>query len=148
VNAIATAPTGTDPATNANGLGSANAGTYVANANVQGTLGPVFGYGATFSVQSLAAAGSPVQRYTSVVPSVDVTMSLPASWGIALEVYRQSNGEGPSTPAHTWFDAAIAKGVGKAQFDVSYGTSNAVAPAPGAPTVRRHYIGFGMSYGF
>src|SRR6202022_321255 len=131
-----------------NGLGSANAGTYVANANVQGTLGPVFGYGATFSVQSLAAAGPPLQGSTSIVPSVDVTMSLPASWGIALEVYRQTNGEGPSTPAHTWFDAAISKGIGKAQFDASYGTSNAIAPAPGAPTIRRHYVGIGVSYGF
>ena len=149
VNAIATAPTGTDPAPNPNGLGSANAGAYVANANVQGTLGPVFGYGATFSVQSLAAPGpTSVQRYTSIVPSLDVTMSLPASWGLAVEVYRQTNGEGPATPAHTWFDAAVSKGFGKAQFDASYGTSNAITPSPGAPTIRRHYVGFGVSYGF
>jgi hypothetical protein len=149
VNVIATAPTGTDPAANPNGLGSSNAGTYVANANIQGSLGKIFGYGATFSVQSLAAPGAmSVQRYTSIVPSADVTVSLPASWGLAIEVFRQTNGEGPATPAHTWFDVALAKGIGKAQFDASYGTSNAVVPAPGAPSIRRHYAGFGVSYGF
>jgi hypothetical protein len=149
VNVIATAPTGTDPAVNPNGLGSSNAGTYVANANIQGSLGKIFGYGATFSVQSLAAPGATsVQRYTSIVPSADVTVSLPASWGLAFEAFRQTNGEGPATPAHTWFDVALSKGIGKAQFDASYGTSNAIVPAPGAPSIRRHYAGFGVSYGF
>ena len=151
-NVIVTAPTGTDPATNANGFGSANATTFLANANVQGSLGKVFGYGATLSMQRLAAPApaplSGIVRYTSIVPSVDLTASLPANWGVAVEVFRQSNGEGPSTPTHTWFDAALTKGIGKAQFDVSYGASNAVVPGPGLPSVRRFYVGAGLSYGF
>ena len=151
-NVIVTAPTGTDPAKSANGFGSANTPTYVANANIQGSLGKVFGYGATFSVQRLAAPPpAPLTgfvRYTSVVPSVDMTASLPANWGVAVEVFNQSNGEGPATPSHTWFDAAISKGIGKAQFDVSYGVSNAVVPGPGLPSVRRFYVGAGVSYGF
>lgn len=157
VNAIATAPTGTDPAGNPNGLGSANGATYVANANIQGTLGKVLGYGATLGVASLTTvspgtpggtpgAGGTVARYTSVLPSLDVTVALPASFGLALEAYRQSNGEGIATPSHTWLDAALTKDVGNAQFDLSYGTSNRIAPAPGAPGVRRRYVGFGLSY--
>ncbi len=150
VNAIATAPTGTDPLANPNGLGSANSGTYVANANVQGSLGKLFGYGATLSVDSLttvsAGAGGPsIARYTSVIPSLDVTVSLPSSYTLAVEGYRQSNGEGAGTPGHTWFDAALEKDVGKAQFDLNYGASNSISPAPGAPGVRRHYVGAGLS---
>ncbi len=157
VNVIATAPTGSDPATNPNGLGSANAGTYVANANLQGSLGKVFGYGATLSVDRLTtvsvsggngagALGTTTARYTSVIPSVDVTVSLPASFGLAVEAYRQSNGEGIATPSHTWFDAALSKDTGHAQVDLNVGTSNRISPAPGAPGVRRHYVGFGISY--
>ncbi|GAC1573182.1 MAG: hypothetical protein NVS3B7_04290 [Candidatus Elarobacter sp.] len=151
-NVIVTAPTGTDPALTPTGLGSANGTTWIANANVQGTLGPVFGYGATLGVQRLAAAAPAPQagvvRYTSIVPSVDLTAALPSNYGIALEAFRQSNGEGPATPAHTWFDVALNRTLGKAQIDVSYGVSNAIAPAPGAPTIRRRYVGFGLSYGF
>ena len=44
--------------TNPNGLGSANAATYAANANVQGTLGKVFGYGATLGVASLTTVSA------------------------------------------------------------------------------------------
>jgi hypothetical protein len=142
VNVIATAPTGSDPARSPNGLGSSNASTYTYNANVQGSLGKVFGYGATFSVGSLASAGT---RYTSVIPSLDVTMSLPASWTLAAEAFRVSNGEGPATPSHTWFDVAAEKGVGNVQFDLSYGLSNRVVPVPGAPGVRHSYVGFGLS---
>ncbi len=158
VNVIATAPTGSDPLASANGLGSADAGTYVYNANVQGSLGKIFGYGATLSVDRLAAAPAPGAgsggftgvpasvRYTSVIPSLDVTVSLPASFGLAVEAFRQSNGEGPATPGHTWFDAALSKDAGNAQFDLSYGASNRISPAPGLPGVRRHYVGFGVSY--
>jgi hypothetical protein len=147
LDAIATAPTGTDPAFNPNGLGSANGGTYTANANLQGTLGKVFGYGATLSVNSLTSvtAASAV-RYTSVIPSFDLTLSLPSAYTLALEAYRQSNGEGSATPSHTWFDAALEKTIGNAQLDLSYGASNRISPAPGAPAVRRHYAGFGISY--
>ena len=142
LNVIATAPTGSNPNGNPNGLGSSNASTYTYNANVQGALSKVFGYGATLSVGSLAAAGT---RYTSVIPSADVTLSLPASWTLAAEAFRATNGEGPATPAHTWFDLAAEKGVGNVQFDLSYGFSNRVAPAPGAPGVRHRYAGFGLS---
>jgi hypothetical protein len=156
VNAIATAPTGTDPSANPNGLGSANAGTYVANANVQGALGKIFGYGATLSIDSLttvtpgaaAGLGSTTTRYTSVIPSLDVTAALPSSLTLALEAYRQTNGEGAATPSHTWFDAALEKGVGNAQLDLNYGASNRISPVPGAPGVRRRYAGFGVSYLF
>jgi hypothetical protein len=151
VNVIATAPTGSDPATNPNGLGSADAGTYIGNVNLQGSLGKVFGYGATLSIDRLTtvsagAGGTTTARYTSVLPSLDVTVSLPASFGLALEAYRQSNGEGIATPSHTWFDAALSKDAGNAQFDLNFGTSNRISPAPGAPGVRRHYVGLGISY--
>ncbi len=141
VSAIATAPTGSDPAANPNGLGSANAGTYTANASAQGALGTAFGYGATLSVARLTG-------YTSVLPSLDVTMALPSSYTLAVEAFRQSNGEGAATPGHTWFDAALEKGIGNAQLDLNYGASNRVSPAPGAPGVRRRYAGFGVSYLF
>jgi hypothetical protein len=146
VNVIATAPTGSDPGASANGLGSANAATYVYNANVQGALGKIFGYGATLSVDQLASGAPTAVRYTSVLPSADLTVSLPSSFGLALEAYRQSNGEGPGTPGHTWFDAALTKDTGNAQLDLNYGMSNRISPAPGAPGVRRRYVGFGLSY--
>jgi hypothetical protein len=145
LNAIATAPTGTNPAANPNGLGSANAGTYTYNGNIQGTLGPVFGYGATLSIVDLNAGTT---RYASVLPSLDVTASLPASFGVAVEAYRQSNGEGPATPAHVWFDGALTKDAGNAQFDLNYGLSNRIVPMPRAPGVQRRYAGFGVSYLF
>lgn len=151
VNVIATAPTGSDALANPNGLGSANASTFVYNLNAQGALGKIFGFGATLSVDRLAAAsaapGASV-RFTSVVPSADLTVSLPSSFGLALEAYRQSNGEGPATPGHTWVDTALSKDAGNAQFDLNYGVSNRIVAAPGAPGVRRHYVGFGVSYLF
>lgn len=144
-----TVPTGTAPAANPNGLGSSNAAAYTANANVQGALGKIFGYGATLSVGRLAAAaGAASTRYTSVIPSLDVTAALSPTLTLAVEGYRQSNGEGPATPSHTWFDAALEQGVGRAQFDLDYGASNRIAPAPGAPGVRRRYAGLGLSYLF
>jgi hypothetical protein len=145
VNAIATVATGSNPAANAYGLGSAKAGTFILNANVQGALSSIFGYGATAEVAELNAGGV---HYTSYVPSLDVTASLPASFGIALEAYRQTNGEGPATPAHTWFDAALTKDAGNAQFDLNYGIATRIVPAPGVPSVGRHYAGFGISYLF
>jgi hypothetical protein len=150
INAIVTAATGSNPRLTANGLGSAGASTYVMNLNLQGALNSVFGYGAGLGIQNLAAPTgvSGEMRYISTVPSIDITAALPAAWAIAVEAYHDSNGEGPSTPGHLWLDAALEKDIGKAQFDVSYGISNRVAPAPGAPGIQRHYVGFGLSYGF
>jgi hypothetical protein len=150
VNAIATANTGSNPLNNPNGLGSTNTGTYIANANIQGAFGKVFGYGATFSYQDLATAGiAGSTRFISLVPSVELTYSMPAAWTLALEAFRQTNGEGPQTQGHTWYDAALMKDIGsKAQFDINYGVSNGIVPAPGVAIVQRHYVGAGVSYYF
>lgn len=149
VSAIATAPTGTNPALNPQGLGSATDATYIYNLDFEGSLGKVFGYGAGISSQSLVVpTGTGTTRYFSVLPSLDITAALPASWTLVGEIYYQTNGEGPNTPTHTWFDAAILKDIGKAQFDVNYGVSNGVQLFAGAPYIRRHYIGAGISYLF
>jgi len=150
INAIATAPTGSNARFTPGGIGSAGASTYVFNLNLQGAINAVFGYGAGVGIQNLAAPSGAVgeTRYYSLVPSLDISASLPASWGLAVEVYHDSNGEGPSTPGHTWFDGAIEKDIGKAQLDLNYGISDRVSPAAGAPGVQRHYVGFGLSYGF
>jgi hypothetical protein len=146
-NTIVTGSTGTNPLTNPNGLGSANTGTYIVNANVQGALSSKFGYGATFSYDSLAAAGTlGSTRYISMVPSVDFSYSMPASWTLLVEGYRQTNGEGPDTPGHTWFDTALMKDIGNAQLDINYGVSNGITPIYGGPSVQRRYVGAGLSY--
>lgn len=142
VNTILTAPTGTDPARSPNGLGSANAATYVYNAQVQGSLGKVFGYSAGVGLQYLAAAGA---RYTSTVPSLGISASLPNGFAVVVEGFHATNGEGPATPGHTWLDAALEKVIGNAQIDLNYGVSDRVTPAPGVPGIRRRYAGFGIS---
>lgn len=43
INVSATASTGSNPLTNPNGLGRANASTYTYNLNIQGSLGRIFG---------------------------------------------------------------------------------------------------------
>lgn len=152
MNAILTMPTGSDPtaASNPNGLGSSNGVGFTANVNVQGSLGKVVGYGASLSYNSLAFPVSPkvTTRYSSFIPSLTITFALPGSTTFFIESYRQSNGEGPGTNAHTWFDAGFAKDIGKAQYDVEVGTSNGVVPVGGGAATRRRYIGFGISYGF
>lgn len=145
VNYVITAPTGSNPAANPYGLGSANQPTLVANANVEGSINSVLGYGATFSYQSLNAG---MTHYISIVPSLDVTVALPASWGLVFEGWRQTNGEGPATPAHIWFDAGVAKDIGNAQLDLNYGISNRISIGSGLPTVQRTYVGAGLSYLF
>ena len=91
VNVSATAPTGSDPLTNPNGLGSANASTYTYNLNIQGSLGRIFGYGGTFSVNSLAVASAAgPTRFSSVLPSLDVTDALPAALTLFVEGYRRT----------------------------------------------------------
>jgi hypothetical protein len=112
-------------------------------------LGKVFGYGGTFSVNELAMASpSGPTRYSSVLPSLDVTDTLPGAWTLFVEGYRQTHGEGPATPAHFWFDGGVTKDIGNAQLDVEYGVSNRVVPMPSAPGIGRHYIGAGLSYYF
>lgn len=143
VDTILTAPTGTDPARSPNALGSANAATYVYNAQVQGSLGKIFGYSAGVGLQYLASAGA---RYISTVPSLGMSASLPNGFAVVVEGFHATNGEGPATPGHTWFDAALEKVVGNAQFDLNFGVSDRITPAPGVPSVQRRYAGFGISY--
>jgi len=145
VNTVITAPTGSNPINNPYGLGSANQPTLVANANVEGSINSVLGYGATFSYQSLNAG---MTHYTSIAPSLDVTVALPASWTLVFEGWRQTNGEGPATPSHTWFDAGVQKDIGNAQLDLNYGLSNRISTGAGLPTVQRTYVGAGLSYLF
>jgi hypothetical protein len=145
VNAIATFATGSNPALSPVGLGSSGTGTFIVNGNVQGVINSVFGYGATLEIGQLSSAGT---SYVTFVPSVDLTASLPNNFGLAIEGYLQSHGEGPGTPSHNWFDAALSKDVGNAQLDLNYGISNSIVPAPGLPSVSRHYSGFGVSFLF
>jgi hypothetical protein len=145
VNAIATFATGSNPGLSPVGLGSAGSGTFLVNGNVQGVINSVFGYGATLEIGQLSSGGI---SYASFVPSLDLTASLPNNYGITVEGYMQTHGEGPGTPTHTWFDAALSKDVGNAQLDLSYGVSNRIVVSPGLPGVARHYAGFGVSFLF
>jgi hypothetical protein len=117
------------------------------NLNIQGSLGRTFGCGGTFSVNALAmTSATGTSRYASVIPSLNVTDVLPGAWTLFVEGYRQSNGEGPGTPAHLWFDGGVMKDVGNAQFDLEYAVSNRIVPMPGAAGMRRRYVGAGLSY--
>lgn len=142
-----TFPTGTNPAVAPHGLGSVNAGTATFDLNAEGSLGPIFGFAATLGQQFDAAptAGGGAQRYGSLVPSLELTAVLGGGMTAFAEGWTQSDGEGPATGTHRWLDGGLQKDVRSMQFDLEYGFSNAIAPAPGAGRIARRYLGFGIS---
>ncbi len=142
VNVNATVPTGTNPAASSYGFGSANASTYTYNVNVEGTLGPVFTYGATLSENELAAA-STGRRYSSFVPSVAIGASLPASTGVVAEIALFGNAAGPGTPVRAQYLLGVTHDFGsRMQADIEGGFS------PTAATGRYRFVGAGVSYEF
>jgi|GEM_PF-6815778 len=142
-----TFPTGTNPAVAPHGLGSVNAGTATLNVNAEASLGPIFSVAATLGQQVDAApiASGGAQHYASTVPSLEFTASLGHGATAFAEAWLQSDGEGPATGTHRWLDGGLQKDIGSMQFDLEYGLSNAVAPAPGQGPIARRYAGFGIS---
>jgi len=142
-----TFPTGTNPAVSPHGLGSANAATAAFDLNAEASLGPIFGIAATLGQQFDAApiASGGAERYASLVPSLELTAALGHGATAFAEAWTQTAGEGPATGTHRWLDAGLQKDLGSMQFDLEYGLSNAVAPAPGQGPIARRYAGFGIS---
>jgi len=141
VNVNGTAPTGSNPLTNPSGLGSANFGTATYNVNVQGVLGSVFGYGGTLSENDLVVPTG--RRYSSFVPSLSLSMSLPQSTSLFAEVARFTNAGGPGTPTRTQYIVGVTRDVrARMQLDVETGFS------PTAATGKYRYLAAGASYYF
>jgi len=142
-----TLPTGTNPAVAPHGLGSVNAGTATVNLNAEASLSPSFGFAATIGRQFDAAptAGGGARRYGSLVPSLEFTAALHGGTTAFAEGWTQSDGEGPATGTHRWLDGGLLKDVHSLQYDLEYGFSNAISPAPGAGRIARRYLGFGIS---
>jgi hypothetical protein len=129
--AFFTAPTGTNGAS-AGGTTSS----YALNAGY--TLSPVFSLAATATAQALSNG---VDRWTAFVPSLVLGASLPNGTGVAAEIARFSNANGPATGTRTQYLASVYHDFGaRLQLDASF------AYSPTVPTGRYRSVGFGVSY--
>ncbi len=104
------------------------------------TLSPAFSLGAVLAGNSLTNG---TQRYTSIVPSVILTYTLPIAQPTSLFVenaqFTHANGAG--TPTRTQILGGVSTDVGsRVQLDASYAFS------PTNATGKYHYVGFGASF--
>jgi len=126
-----TAPTGT------NGV-SANGSTAIYALNAGYTLSPVFSVATTLQSQSLTNGA---QRWSSFVPSLVVSASLPNTTGVYAEITQYSEANGPGTPTRTQYIYGVYRGIGdRLQIDASASVS------PTVSTGKYHGVGFGFSY--
>lgn len=128
---FATAPTGL------NGFSAGGAQTtYALQAGY--TISPVF---SLTGVTQLASLNDGTSRWSSFIPSLVLTASLPQSSGVFAEIARFSHATGPGTPTRTQYIAGVYHDIGRRlQLDTSIGISPTVA------TGKYHYFSFGASY--
>ena len=128
-----TAPTGL------NGV-SANGTTSIYALNAGYTLSPVFSLATT--VQSQSLTNGP-QRWTSVVPSLNLGITLPNANGAYAEIAQFSKANGPGTATRTQYIYGVFHDFGpRLQVDAS------ISISPTAATGKYHAAGFGFSYYF
>jgi hypothetical protein len=102
------------------------------------TLSSVFSLAGATQLQSLANG---TQRWTSFVPSLVLSASLPNSISVFGEVAQFTNAIGPGTSARTQYILGAYHGFGpRLQLDVEGGYS------PTVRTGKYHYVGAGVSY--
>lgn len=128
-----TAPTG--------GNGFSAGGTQTTYALQAGyTLNSVFSVTGVTQVASLTNGAA---RWTSFIPSLVLSATLPNSTGLFAEVAQFSHATGPATPTRTQYIFGALHDVGqRLQLDASVGISPTVA------TGKYHYVSFGASYYF
>ena len=126
-----TAPTGL-------GGGSAEGTTASYALNAGYTLNSVFSLAGTVTAQSLTNGP---QRWSSVVPSLVVGVTLPNATGLNLEVAEFTHANGPGTPTRTQYLLGVYRDLGpRVQLDTSFAFS------PTRATGRYRYVGFGASF--
>jgi hypothetical protein len=126
-----TAPTGTNGAS-AEGTTSS----YALNAGY--TLSSVFSLAGTVTAQSQTNGA---QRWSSIVPSLVLGVTLPNATGLNLEVAQFTHANGPGTPTRTQYLFGIYRDLGpRVQLDTSFAIS------PTGATGKYRYVGFGASF--
>jgi hypothetical protein len=104
------------------------------------TLSPVF---SVTGVTQMASLTNGATRWTSFIPSLVVSATLPGSSGLFAEVAQFSHATGPATPTRTQYIFGALHDVGqRLQLDASIGISPTVA------TGKYHYLSVGASYYF
>jgi len=104
------------------------------------TLNSVFSLAGGVQDLSIANNGN---RYTSIVPSLVLSASLPNGNGLYAEASEFTRALGPGTPTRTQFIVGALRDVGqRLQVDVEGGWS------PTVSTGKYRYVGFGLSYYF
>jgi hypothetical protein len=128
-----TAPTGTN-GFSANGTNS----NYALQAGY--TINSVLSLAGAAQIFDFANNGA---HYSSFVPSLILSASLPMSSGVFVEAARFSNANGAGTPARMQYMGGITHDIGqRLQLDVEAGLSPTVA------TGKYHFLGFGAAYYF
>ena len=125
-----TAPTGLN-----GGSADGSTASYALNAGY--TLSSVFSLAGTVTVQSLTTGA---QRWSSVVPSLVLGVTLPNATGLNLEMAEFTHANGPGTPTRTQYLLGVYRDIGpRVQLDTSFAFS------PTGATRRYRYVGFGAS---
>jgi hypothetical protein len=102
------------------------------------TLTPVF---SVTGVAQMASLSNGAARWSSFIPSLVLSASLPNSTGLFAEVARFSHAAGPGTPTRTQYILGAYRDLGqRLQLDASVGIS------PTVSTGRYHYVSVGASY--
>ena len=102
------------------------------------TLTPVF---SVTGVTQMASLTNGAARWSSFIPSLVLSASLPNSTGLFAEVAQFSHATGAGTPTRTQYIVGAFRDLGqRLQLDTSVGIS------PTASTGKYHYISVGASY--
>ncbi len=122
------------------GLNGASAGgttaSYALNAGY--TLSPVYSLAGTLTAQSQANGA---QRWSSLVPSLVLGVTLPNATGLNLEIAEFTHASGPGTATRAQYLLGVYRDIGpRLQLDTSFAVS------PTTATGRYRYVGFGASY--
>jgi hypothetical protein len=136
VNALITVPSG-DPGFTAGGT------QYIGNLNWGYTLNSELGLAGTFGFNSLASydANHNLQRFSSFIPSVELTAGLPDN-SEAFAEYAYFSHAGLGLGGKSLIDAGLIHDFGPhIQADVEYGWSPTVISGQ-----KQHYVGFGVSF--
>jgi hypothetical protein len=126
-----TAPTGLNGASS-----DGTTASYALNAGY--TLNSVFSLAGTVTAQSLTNGA---QRWSSVVPSLVLGVSLPNATGLNLEMALFTHAIGPGSATRTQYLIGVYRDIGpRVQLDTSF------AMSPTGATGRYRYVGFGASF--